>query len=251
MLEDMAGGGSKNIVSWQPHGKAFRVHQPEVFAGRIIPRYFKQSKYKSFQRQLNIYGFRRILKGLDKGAYYHTLFIRNKKSMSLRMTRQIIKGTAGSNDAGIQDPQFYSETAAEDQHPCNSSDTRQDRRRDFSEISLSNSYPDTTATTPVRTSTSSHGSAGCWEGGMAETILSKYSSFNKSNTLCNTKKKKNIQSAGGTMIINTTKKEETCFPSDDGGDKVFGKNFFVVHTSDFSSLVNDGKGPVNYMPRSA
>jgi hypothetical protein len=41
MLEDMAGGGSKNIVSWQPHGKAFRVHQPEVFAGRIITALFQ------------------------------------------------------------------------------------------------------------------------------------------------------------------------------------------------------------------
>jgi hypothetical protein len=144
MLEDMACGGSQNIVSWQPHGKAFRVHDHEEFAGTIIPRYFKQTKYKSFQRQLNLYGFHRIRnKGLDKGAYCHPLFIRNKKSMSLRMLiRQRIKG----NDARTElqeNPHFYSETAAEEnQHQCKSSDRGQDHRRASSEMQLTISYPD-------------------------------------------------------------------------------------------------------------
>jgi hypothetical protein len=251
MLEDMARGGSHNIVSWQPHGKAFRVHEPEVFAGTIIRRYFKQTKYKSFQRQLNLYGFRRIRKGLDKGAYFHTLFIRNKKLMSLRMLRQRIKGTAGrgGNQHVLQeDPHFYSETAAEeDQHQCKkNSDREQDRRRSLTEIPLLISYPETidaasSSTPPVVTrSTTTSSQHGCWVEGIAEFVeffSSKASSFNKKGNPYYIKKKNILQSAGGN-IVNTAAPEETwCFPSDEdhgaagrGEDdhKVFGKIFFGV-----------------------
>jgi hypothetical protein len=270
MLEDMARGGSQNIVSWQPHGKAFRVHQPEVFAGTIIPRYFKLTKYKSFQRQLNLYGFHRIRKGLDKGAYCHTLFIRNKKSMSLRIIRQRIKGTAGrGGDAELvlqDDPHFYSETAAEeDQHQSKNSDRGQDRRRSLSEMPSLISYPETiddaSSSTPPpvvtrRSTTSSQ--HGCWVGGIAEFFSSKDSSFNKKGNPC-IEKKNILQSAGGN-IVNTAAEETWCFPSEDedhgagGEDKAFGKNFFAVDTSDFSSLlvnmVMEKGQSISYMPRS-
>ena len=108
MLEDMATSNSQNVVSWQPHGKAFRVHQPEVFAETIMRRYFNQTLYQSFQRQLYIYGFRRIKKGKDMGGYYHSLFCRDKIAMSLRMTRVKIKGAAAKNRGReIEAPDFY------------------------------------------------------------------------------------------------------------------------------------------------
>jgi hypothetical protein len=91
MLEDMAKIGHGSIVSWQPHGMSFRVHQPEVFTRTAMSRYFKQTKHKSFLRQLHVHGFHRIAKGRDKGACIHGMFIRNEKSMSLEMTRQRIK----------------------------------------------------------------------------------------------------------------------------------------------------------------
>jgi hypothetical protein len=115
MLEEKAMTGDESIVSWQPHGKAFRVHQPNAFASIVMPQYFKQQKkYKSFQRQLNIYGFRRIGKGMDAGAYFHPMFIRNQKSMSLRMSCQKIKGNHKStnkvvDDHAAGDPDFYSQ----------------------------------------------------------------------------------------------------------------------------------------------
>ena len=39
-------------VSWQPGNKCFRVHDPNQFVSTVMPRFFKQTKYKSFQRQL-------------------------------------------------------------------------------------------------------------------------------------------------------------------------------------------------------
>ena len=109
MLEDMATVGDESIVSWQPHGKAFRVHQPKVFARTAMPQYFKQqTKYKSFQRQLHLYGFHRIKKGMDAGAYFHTMFTRDNKSMCLRMSYEKIKGNKAVGDHAAGDLNFYS-----------------------------------------------------------------------------------------------------------------------------------------------
>jgi hypothetical protein len=111
MLENVAKSEEhESIVSWLPHGKAFRVHKPTEFASDIMRRYFKQSKYKSFQRQLRIYGFWRIdsKEKTDYGAYYHTQFLRGQKNMSLTMTRKTIKGAdSGSGGSQHVDPDFY------------------------------------------------------------------------------------------------------------------------------------------------
>lgn len=76
MLEDASANNFEDIVSWQPNGKSFKVIQPKRFANEIMPNYFNQSKYKSFQRQLNIYGFRRIQHGPNMGGYQHKNFAR-------------------------------------------------------------------------------------------------------------------------------------------------------------------------------
>lgn len=52
-----------DIISWQPHGRAFVVHQPKKFVSGLMPRFFRQTKLTSFQRQLNLYGFNRLTKG--------------------------------------------------------------------------------------------------------------------------------------------------------------------------------------------
>jgi hypothetical protein len=109
MLGVVASNGNEDIVSWQPHGKAFRVHKPQDFAKLIMPHYFKQSQYKSFQRQLNIYGFNRINKKgtRDMGAYYHEEFIRGEKNQSLKIVRQEIKGRCYNPRNNHIDPDFY------------------------------------------------------------------------------------------------------------------------------------------------
>lgn len=81
------------IIEWMPHGRAFLVKQPKTFASQVLPRYFKQSKYLSFTRQLNLWGFKRITRGKDMGAYYHEIFLRGRPHLAMRMKRQKIKGT--------------------------------------------------------------------------------------------------------------------------------------------------------------
>ncbi|KAL7576729.1 hypothetical protein ACA910_005648 [Epithemia clementina (nom. ined.)] len=91
-LEAVEHEGLDHIVSWAPHGRAFTVHHPEKFVELVLPRFFDQTKYPSFQRQLNIYGFSRFLHGRDKGAYYHIQFVRGHPSLVREMVRQKVKG---------------------------------------------------------------------------------------------------------------------------------------------------------------
>jgi hypothetical protein len=52
-----------------PHGRAFRVEDHNGLVEKILGRYFHQSKYVSFQRQLNIYGFQKLTVGKDQGEH--------------------------------------------------------------------------------------------------------------------------------------------------------------------------------------
>ncbi len=95
MLEDVHKEGNDSIVSWLPDGNSFRIHKPKEFADYVTPRYFNQTKYRSFQRQLHIYGFERIRDDNSQGvrAYYcHKLFVRGKSGLCRQMTRQTVKG---------------------------------------------------------------------------------------------------------------------------------------------------------------
>jgi hypothetical protein len=98
MLHDVARDGNDAIVSWLPNGMQFRIHRPTEFAHFIMPRYFDKTKYRSFQRQLHIYGFQRVTdkKSPDFGAYHHELFQWGMSHLCFNMIRHKIKGPSGS-----------------------------------------------------------------------------------------------------------------------------------------------------------
>jgi hypothetical protein len=98
MLEDAEEEGLSSIVSWLPDGKGFKVLDQAFFVTKILPRYSKQTKYKSFQRQLNIWGFERIVDVWSEhsGGYRHINFVRGQPSLCQKMKRKDIKGTGKS-----------------------------------------------------------------------------------------------------------------------------------------------------------
>lgn len=89
MLEKCETDDRAIVISWLPNGKGFKVLNVPRFVTRILPIYFNQSKYKSFQRQLNLWGFERILKpGPEKGGYVHKDFLRGRPERLKLLVRQ-------------------------------------------------------------------------------------------------------------------------------------------------------------------
>jgi hypothetical protein len=70
MLNDAHIRDFEDIVSWIPAEtevtSVFKVHDKTKFEESILPKYFSSTKYRSFQRQLNLYRFARQDK---KGEY--------------------------------------------------------------------------------------------------------------------------------------------------------------------------------------
>ncbi|KAG7343949.1 HSF-type DNA-binding protein [Nitzschia inconspicua] len=84
-----------NHISWMPDGRSFKILDTTKFAARTLPKFFPKIQYKSFIRQLNIYGFNRVKNRSSPkyGEYSHEHFKRGEPDLCKYMTRQKIKGT--------------------------------------------------------------------------------------------------------------------------------------------------------------
>ena len=92
MLVSAEEEGFTSIVSWMPHGKAFKIHSKDEFISDILPRFFKSSKLTYLSDSLRIWGFVRLkARGPDRGAYYHKYFAKNDPSLSRHRSRKQMK----------------------------------------------------------------------------------------------------------------------------------------------------------------
>lgn len=108
MLSSIEGDGQGHIVSWQPHGRCFMVHDMKEFVASMLPLWFRQSKFASFQRQLNLYGFQRLTQGRDKNAYYHEYFLRGRPLLAQKISRTKVKGKGARRASSPEtEPQLY------------------------------------------------------------------------------------------------------------------------------------------------
>lgn len=119
-LHRMLDTADPRIVSWRPHGRAFRVEKVKPFVAEILPKYgFKQTKITSFYRQLNLYGFSRMIKGPDGGSYYHECFLRGKPHVLKGMVRVKVKGADGArpkpNEIAKTQPNLYAMPPIDDE----------------------------------------------------------------------------------------------------------------------------------------
>ncbi|KAG7363730.1 HSF-type DNA-binding protein [Nitzschia inconspicua] len=122
MLEEAPAKKFDHIVSWVQNGTAFKVHNAQGFLAEVIYQYFDQSKYESFRRQLNLYGFTRVVRGRHRGVYSHPFFRQGHQDWCRFITRQQPSQLHGGNNGSTNNqdnnapPQPYAGSEDDDDH---------------------------------------------------------------------------------------------------------------------------------------
>jgi hypothetical protein len=87
MLGELERDGSDSIMSFTGDGKCIQLHDPERFQNEIMLTYFRHSRQASFKRQLSMYGFHRVSKGPNVGAFEHSHFQKGRLELVGTMKR--------------------------------------------------------------------------------------------------------------------------------------------------------------------
>ncbi|XP_053913727.1 heat shock factor protein 1 isoform X2 [Cuculus canorus] len=86
------------LICWSPSGNSFHVFDQGQFAKEVLPKYFKHNNMASFVRQLNMYGFRKVVHieqgGLvkpekDDTEFQHPYFIRGQEHLLENIKRKV------------------------------------------------------------------------------------------------------------------------------------------------------------------
>uniref|UniRef100_A0A8C3S0B2 Heat shock transcription factor 1 n=1 Tax=Chelydra serpentina TaxID=8475 RepID=A0A8C3S0B2_CHESE len=95
------------LICWSPSGNSFHVFDQGQFAKEVLPKYFKHNNMASFVRQLNMYGFRKVVHieqgGLvkpekDDTEFQHPYFIRGQEQLLENIKRKVTSVSSIKNE---------------------------------------------------------------------------------------------------------------------------------------------------------
>lgn len=99
LMEMLSNEENSDIITWLPHGKAFLIIKRNKFYNEVLPKYFKETKCTSFTRKLTRWGFNRVSRGPETGAYYHRNFQRDDTRLINEMSCALKKETQSTRKA--------------------------------------------------------------------------------------------------------------------------------------------------------
>ncbi|KAM4041979.1 heat shock factor protein 2-like isoform 1-T1 [Anomaloglossus baeobatrachus] len=89
---------ANEFITWSQNGQSFLVLDEQRFAKEILPKYFKHNNMASFVRQLNMYGFRKVVH-VDSGIvkqekdgpveFQHPFFIQGQDELLENIKRKV------------------------------------------------------------------------------------------------------------------------------------------------------------------
>jgi len=104
MLENAERDGYDHVISWMPDGESFKIHvdgsldeEDGKAIVEILKRTFNQTRFKSFLRQLQLYGFERTYKGPHRGECKHGLFVRGRRDLLRKKSIEDFQQKANDN----------------------------------------------------------------------------------------------------------------------------------------------------------
>jgi len=108
-----------SLIGWSEDGNSFLIRNHFEFTKQMLPYYYKHSNMASFVRQLNMYGFHKVmsvdsggLKGEnDESEFSHPYFMRGQEHLLDQIKRKV--STASQRPAGVFLPSIKSEKVNE------------------------------------------------------------------------------------------------------------------------------------------